>query len=132
MSLSQPTTEQLASTLTVCLTTIGRKSKAPRTVEIWWFHVDDRFIVTGTRGKRDWLANIRQNPEVVISSPHGVFAGTATEIHDVSFRHRVFAHPDLAWYTTQEELQALVDGAPMIEIRLTGPAESGQAVAPTV
>ncbi|MDA2978658.1 MAG: nitroreductase/quinone reductase family protein [Actinomycetota bacterium] len=131
MSLDQATTAQLASTLTVDLTTIGRRSKAPRTIEIWWFHIDDRFIITGTRGERDWLANIRQDPKVVISSPHGAFKGTAIEIHDHSFRRRVFTHPDLRWYTTQEELEALVIGAPMIEIRFTTADDSDPAGTPT-
>ena len=131
MSLNQATTAQLASTLTVDLTTIGRRSKMLRTIEIWWFHVEDRFIITGTPGKRDWLANIRQSPEVVISSPHGVFTGTAIEIHDRSFRRRIFTHPDLRWYTTQEGLEALVIGAPMVEIRLNTPFDDGSADTPT-
>lgn len=130
MTLDQATTEQLASTLTVDLTTIGRRSGEPRTVEIWWFHIDDRFIITGTGGKRDWIANIRENPEVVISSHHGDFAGTAIEVGDSGFRHSVFTHPDLGWYSTQEELDDLVANAPMIEVRLVSSHGDGSAETP--
>ena len=108
--------DRLARTRTVDLTTIGRRSGAPRTVEIWWFHVDGRFIITGTPGRRDWLANVRANPNVVISAPFGSFDGTATEIDDAEFRHRVFTDPQIGWYRTQSELDRLVDTAPMIQV----------------
>ena len=108
--------ETLASTRTVDLTTMGRRSGQPRTVEIWWFHVDGRFIITGTPGRRDWLANVRANPSVTVSAGNGAFEGTATEIDDVRFRRRVFTDPQIGWYRTQAELDHLVGTAPMIEI----------------
>lgn len=110
--------DRLARTRTVDLTTIGRRSGQPRTVEIWWFHVDGRFIITGTPGRRDWLANVRANPSVMISAGNGAFAGTATEIDDRDFRRRVFTDPHIGWYRTQAELDHLVATAPMIEIDL--------------
>jgi deazaflavin-dependent oxidoreductase (nitroreductase family) len=103
---------------TVDFTTIGRKSGEPRTIEIWWFHVDGRFVITGTPGQRDWLANVRENPEVTISTPLGDFPATAVEIDDHAFRRRVFTHPEVSWYSTQAELDHLVVDAPMVEIHL--------------
>ena len=120
MPLDQSTIDQLKSTMTVDFTTIGRSSGLPRTIEIWWFHVEGRFIITGTPGPRDWLANVRQDPSVVISSAHAEFAGTAVEIDDRSFRRTVFRHPNTDWYTTQAELSALIETAPMIEVVLSG------------
>ena len=110
--------ERLARTRTVDLTTIGRRSGRPRTVEIWWFHVDGRFIITGTPGRRDWLANVRANPSVKISAGDGVFHGTATEIDDADFKRRVFGDPQIGWYRNQAQLNHLVETAPMIEITL--------------
>jgi len=121
MPLDQETIDALASTMTVDLTTIGRNSGQPRTIEIWWFHVGGRFIITGTPGPRDWLANVRSDPSVVITAPHGDFVGTAIEIDDRAFRRAVFMHPDIGWYTTQAELGALVATAPMIEVVFSGP-----------
>lgn len=109
--------ETLARTRTVDLTTIGRRSGEPRTVEIWWFHVDGKFIVTGTPGRRDWLANVRSNPAIVISSPIGEFPATAIEIDDSEFRRRVFTDPEINWYRTQAELDHLIETSPMIEVR---------------
>lgn len=114
--LNQATTDYLKSTMTIDLTTIGRMSGEPRTIEIWWFHVEDRFVITGTPGPRDWLANVRQNPAIVITAPKGEFHGTAVEIDDPNFKRTVFTHPGIGWYQTQAQLEALIETAPMIEI----------------
>ena len=118
MTIEATDIERLARTRTVDLTTIGRRSGSPRTIEIWWFHVDGRFVITGTPGRRDWLANVRANPNVVITAPFGSFEGTVTEIDDLDFRHRVFSDPQIGWYRTQSELDRLVATAPMIEVHL--------------
>jgi hypothetical protein len=80
--------------------------------------VDERFIITGTPGRRDWLANVRQNPRVAISAPNGEFSATAEEIDDLSFKRRVFTDPQIDWYRSQAELDHLVATAPMIEVQL--------------
>ena len=110
--------EALANTRTIDLITVGRRSGEPRRVEIWWFHVDGRFVITGTPGRRDWLANVRSNPRVVISSPIGDFPGTVFEVEDPEFRHRVFTDPQIDWYRDQAELEHLISAAPMVEVRL--------------
>lgn len=116
MSLHPSTIKSLAATRTIDLTTIGRHSGEHRTVEIWWFHVENRFIVTGTPGRRDWLANVRADNSVLITAPFGEYLGNAVEIHDAEFRERVFSHPETSWYTSQEALDRLVGTAPMVEI----------------
>ncbi len=117
----------LARYRTIDLTTTGRRSGRPARIEIWWFHVDGRFIVTGTPGRRDWFANVRADPEVTVHTPVGDFAGRATVIDDPEFRRRVFTHPDVGWYQTQTELDRLVATSPMIEIALDGQPVEDQA-----
>lgn len=116
MTITATDIERLARTRTVDLTTIGRRSGLPRSVEIWWFYVDDRFIITGTPGQRDWLANVRANPNITISSNGDDFPATVVEISDVAFKRRVFTDPQIGWYQTQVDLDHLVDSAPMIEV----------------
>ena len=118
MALHPDTIEQLASTRTIELTTTGRRSGQATRIEIWWFRVDNRFIITGTPGRRDWFANVAADPSVIIHGPFGDFAGRAVAVTNDEFRRRVMTHPDLSWYQTQSELEALVEGAPMIEITL--------------
>ena len=110
---------ELARQRTVNLTTVGRKSGKPSTVEIWWFEFEDRLVVTGTPGPRDWLANIRSNPKVVIDHRSGELAGSATEIEDAEFRRRFFKSNEPRWYRGQAQLDALVADAPMVELHLT-------------
>ena len=112
---------RLASQRTVDLTTIGRQSERPRRIEIWWFRFEDRFIITGTPGRRDWLANIRANSSVIIHTRMGELAGTAREVLDLAFRRRFFESGESRWYSTQSGLDSLVAEAPMVEIVLHSP-----------
>lgn len=110
------THEDLAAVRTIDLTTFGRKTGQPRRVEIWWFAVGGRLIITGTPGRRDWLANVRANPRVVIGVNGVEIQATAREVEDPEFRELVFTQRETRWYSTQSELRRLVETAPMIEI----------------
>ena len=118
MGLSAAEVARLAAVRTIELTTVGRHSGTASRIEIWWFHVDARFIITGTPGKRDWYANVLANPRVVVHAAGGDITGRATPISDTAIRRRVFTHPDVGWYRTQTELERLVATSPMIEISL--------------
>ena len=110
----------LAKIRTIDLTTIGRRSGRPATVEIWWFHFEDRFIVTGTPGPRDWYANVLSDPKVTVEARDGEYPATARVVDDESFRRRFFADRATRWYSSQAQLEALVKSAPMIEIVFHG------------
>ena len=108
----------LARYRTIDLSTIGRQSRRWRRIEIWWFEFEDRLIITGTPGRRDWLANLRADPQLVIHTPEGDFVGSALEVLDPTFRRRFFESRAARWYSTQAELDQLIDRAPMVEIDL--------------
>lgn len=108
----------MAGIRTIDLTTVGRKTGLPRRIEIWWFHVDGRFVITGTPGKRDWLANVIANPEVIVHVDGHDLRGQASVIEDPGFRRRVFTRPATRWYGSMAELERLVETAPMIEVEL--------------
>lgn len=121
------TREDLASVRTVELTTFGRRTGLPRSIEIWWFHVGGRFIITGTPGRRDWLANVRANPRVVIGVQGTQIEATAHEVVDSELRELVFSRNETSWYSTQSEFRHLVDKAPMIEVVLAGTTRPGMS-----
>lgn len=122
----QALVDQLAAILTIDLTTTGRRSGRPVRIEIWWFHLDGRFVITGTPGPRDWLANVRADPAVTVHSSVADVPGRASEVTDPEVRRRVLSDPQLGWYRSQAELEALVAGAPMIELELDlGSATAG-------
>lgn len=107
--------DRLASIRTIDLTTYRRIGK-PHRIEIWWFHIDGRFIVTGTPGPRDWLANVREDPRVVVHVDGVDHSGTAREVEDPDSRRRIFTDPQTAWYSTNARMEDLVATAPVIEI----------------
>lgn len=109
----------LARHRTVDLSTIGRRRGGWRRIEIWWFLFDEQLIITGTPGPRDWLANLRADPRLIIHTPEGDFPGSATEVVDPEFRRRFFENRQSRWYSSQGGLEALVENAPMVEVRLT-------------
>lgn len=106
----------LAAQRTIDLTTKGRRSGVPRRIEIWWFHVEDRFIVSGTPGRRDWVANINADPSVVIHVNGEEIPARAVLVEDLEFRRRFFTRPTTSWYSSQSQLDRLVETAPMVEI----------------
>ena len=111
---------RLASFRTIDLTTFGRRTGLPRRIEIWWFVVANRFVVTGTPGRRDWFANVLPDPRVVVHAGGLDVEATASPIGDEAFRRRVFTSPDTRWYSTEAELERLVAESPMVEIHLPG------------
>jgi deazaflavin-dependent oxidoreductase (nitroreductase family) len=108
--------DRLAATRTIDLTTTGRSSGTPSRIEIWWFHVDGRFLISGTPGPRDWMANVQADPSIVVHTRDGDFPGTARVVTDPELRRRFFTHPEVGWYRSQADLDRLVATAPMIEI----------------
>lgn len=111
----------LARQRTIDITTTGRRTGLPARIEIWWFHVDGRFVITGTPGPRDWMANVLADPRMTVHVDGWDLAATARPISDAVFRRRVFTQPETSWYSTREELERLVASAPMIEVRLSAP-----------
>lgn len=113
--------DELAAQTTIDLTTTGRKTGQPRRIEIWWFRVDEKFIITGTPGRRGWLANIKSDPQVIVHVRGIEIPALAHPVDDVEFRRRVLTDPQTSWYRTQSELEALVARAPMVEVILEVP-----------
>jgi deazaflavin-dependent oxidoreductase (nitroreductase family) len=108
----------LAGVRTIRITTTGRRSGRPVHTEIWWFHFEDRFVITGTPGPRDWLANAQADPRIVVHVLGQDLHATTVPVTDQAFRSRFFAQsdPEVHWYTEQAELSDLVSSAPMIEV----------------
>lgn len=59
---------------TIDITTYGSRSGQPRRIEIWFHHVDGRWFLSGSPGTRDWHANLRKDPRMLVHLKHGVEA----------------------------------------------------------
>jgi deazaflavin-dependent oxidoreductase (nitroreductase family) len=104
---------------TIDITTTGRRSGEPRRIEIWMLVVDGRFFITGTPGRRDWLANLTADPHLTVHLKHGVVRdldAEATVVTDEPIRRHVLTHAAASWYRSQSMLEQLVAEAPLVEV----------------
>ena len=115
-------TDQIAQALRrggiIDITTTGRQSGQPRRIEIVFFHVEGRVYITGFPGTRSWMANLHADPHLVFHLKKEVVAdlpATARTVSEVDERRAVLAVALRAW-RRQDQLEAFVDGAPLIEV----------------
>jgi deazaflavin-dependent oxidoreductase (nitroreductase family) len=93
------------------ITTIGRKSRQPRTNPVVYMADGDTYIVIGSNMGREkhsnWYLNLKENPEVQIQIKADVFAATASEAEGEQREHlweKFVAHaPSFKQYATATE-----------------------------
>lgn len=114
---------------TIDIITIGAKSGLLRKIEIWFNNVDGRIIICGTpnakggsgkRTLRDWLANLRKNPEFTFclkESLNAELPASAVEIIDPEDRRYLMSAPETEWYREQvDSVEDLVNDSPVVEV----------------
>jgi len=102
--VTQIVRDEVVDDPTVDITTTGRRSGERRRIEIWMLDIDGRFFITGTPGRRDWLANLAADPRLVVHlkrRAHADLQATATPLTDESIRRFVLEHPSAHWYRGQ-------------------------------
>jgi deazaflavin-dependent oxidoreductase (nitroreductase family) len=113
--------DELADDPTIDITTIGRRSGLARRIEIWMLDVDGRLFITGTPGRRDWLANLLADPRLVVHLKRRAgldLDATATPVTDPATRRTVLEHLSATWYRSQTPIDELVETAPMVEVHV--------------
>jgi len=111
--------DELVDDPTIDITTIGRRTGEPRRIEIWMLDVDGRYFITGTPGRRDWLANLSANPQLTVHlkrHTHVDLEAHADLVTDEATRRQVIEHLSAHWYRGQTSVEDLVDMAPMVEV----------------
>ena len=111
--------DELRDDPTVDITTTGRRSGQPRRIEIWMLDVDGRFFITGTPGRRDWLANLMAEPTLTVhlkQRAHVDLGAHARAVDDEATRRRVLEDLSARWYRSQTPIDELVASAPMVEV----------------
>ena len=116
--------DELRDDPTVDITTTGRRSGHPRRIEIWMLDVDGRFFITGTPGRRHWLANLTADPRLVVHlkrRAHLDLDAQAIPVSDAPTRRQVLEHLSSHWYRTQVPIDELIEHAPMVEVLFEAP-----------
>jgi len=102
------------------MTTIGRKTGNPHTVEIAFHNFDGVLYISGMPGPRDWYANLVANPQFTFhlkQSTQADLAARATPITDETERRRVLTKIVQKW-NRQEQLESFVQSSPLVEVQL--------------
>ena len=119
-------THALGTDRTVDITTTGRRSGEQRRIEIWMHHLDGRHYITGIPGRRSWYANLVADPRFVLhlkESAQADLAATARPVTDAAERRAVL-EPVLAGLGREPQLDAWLDGAPLVEFELSDPSKT--------
>jgi len=120
--------QALAQDETIDITTVGRKSKQPQRIEIWFRRVDAHIYITGTPGVRDWYANLQANPAFTFHLKESMkvdLPARARLVHDPNERRQILSAPVMAWYHNQvASVDELVAGSPLIEVLFEEPNSS--------
>ncbi len=106
----------LARDRTVDITTTGRQSGEPQQIEIWTWVADGTVYLTGSPGRRDWYANLKANPELVVHVKRGEsvdLPARARPIEDPAERREVFGH---LLSSTRYDLEAWIARSPLAEL----------------
>lgn len=83
------------STLVANLTTAGRKTGQPRTVELRFLYYQGNFYATSTRvAGKHWCQNMLKNPAVEITAKGEKVSCTAKQINDDNFRKHILTLRD--------------------------------------
>jgi deazaflavin-dependent oxidoreductase (nitroreductase family) len=107
------------------ITTTGRRTGAPRRIEIVFHNLDGRIVISGmpVRGRtRAWIHNLEADPRITIhlKGPGAVadLEGTARIVTDEAERRELLAGVARNWGRT--DLDAMVAWSPLIEVSIPG------------
>ena len=77
------------------LTTIGRKTGKPRTVELRFLYLNGNFYATSSKVEgKHWCQNMIKNPVVEITAKGEKFSCTAQQVSDEALRRRILSLRD--------------------------------------
>ena len=83
------------ASLVADLTTIGRKSGLPRTVELRFLHFKGSFYASSSRVEgKHWCQNMIKNPAVEISVRGEKLSGVVKQVTDDALRRRILTLRD--------------------------------------
>ena len=100
------------------ITTVGRRTKRNRRIEIWFFNIEGRIYITGSPGRRSWYANLLANPRFTFHLKGSARADLPARARPITNRkeRREMLTKIQPLAGTFRELGAWVDGSPLIEV----------------
>jgi deazaflavin-dependent oxidoreductase (nitroreductase family) len=113
--------ERLANEDFCYLTTMGRRTGKPHTIEIWFARRNGTlFLLSGGGESADWVRNLRKTPAVRVRIGTRTVAGTAREItapEEVALARRLLDEKYMGW-TAGKRLSSWARNALPVAIEL--------------
>jgi len=116
--VTQDVLAALARNRTIDITTTGAKSGRPQRLEIWAWVADGTVYLTGSPGRRDWYANLKENPEFSFHVKRGLqldLPARARPIEDPVERRDVLTRVLAGSY----DLEGWITGSPLVEVEFS-------------
>ncbi|TMC69567.1 MAG: DUF385 domain-containing protein [Chloroflexi bacterium] len=115
-------TEALSRGGVIDITTVGRKTRKARRIEIVFHNIDGEIYISGMPGfPRAWLANLKANPSFTFHLKRQVKAdlpAKARIITEEAERRRLLAPIARSW--NRKDLDKMVLTSPLIEVTFEG------------
>ncbi len=125
--MDQNTLDALHHSQVIDLTTTGRRTGQPRTVEIFLHEDDGLLFITGmprADRTRDWIHNIKADPHIVVHLKQSVTAdipATARVVTDPAERRPLIQAAARRWGRT--DVDEMLEHSPLIVLTVTDGAE---------
>lgn len=116
--MDKPIVQALENGRTIDISTTGRASGQPRRIEIWFHNIDGHIYITGTPGRRDWYANMLDNPEFTFHLKEGLTADLPAHARPItdSAEKRVVLQRILTNLERTNALDKWVADSPLVEV----------------
>ena len=114
------------------ITTTGKKSGQSRCLEIVFFPLDGRIYISGSPGKRAWIANLKADAHMTFHLKKGITAdlpASGRVITDPDERRPIMTSIARAW-KREAQFQAYFEDAPLIEVTFDDPTLMQASSAP--
>jgi hypothetical protein len=129
IQLNETIRNALSNDRLIDIITTGAKSGLPRKIEIWFTNIGGRIIICGTpdaegnngpRSRRDWLANLKANPDFLFCLKESLnieLPARAFPVVDLEDRRRLMTAPETKWYRDQvDSVEVLIEDSPIVEV----------------
>lgn len=101
------------------ITTIGRKTRKPSTIEIAFHNFDGVLYISGMPGKRYWYANLVANPQFTFHlkrSTRADLPARVTPVTGEAERRQVLSKIVVKW-KQQDKLESFVQNSPLVKVQ---------------